>query len=281
MHHVPQLPHEDQFQEHGVGNMLSSTAYDLAWTKYQANLVSHLNRLTTGSKDSGRPTKDLLLSYARTPSKASLFNYASMAWNTHHTMLTLSPDPTPLSESLERRINNSFSSVESLKATFLATANAMFGPGFVWLVKNNNARESNPANDPQLSILATYIAGSPLPGAHYRRQPVDMNTENPQSLTEEAEKSVSMLKTTAGAFGDFSGSVDSRTPLGGANLDIMLGVCTWQHFWMGDFGIDGKMDYLSAWWDSIDWEVVEKNGQFDEIRAREAGLPSMTGRKYR
>lgn len=46
---------------------------------------------------------------------------------------------------------------------------AMFGPGFVWLVKN--------AQSTELRILTTYLAGSPYTAAHWRRQGLDMNTQ--------------------------------------------------------------------------------------------------------
>ncbi|KAL8653659.1 MAG: hypothetical protein Q9226_003758, partial [Calogaya cf. arnoldii] len=49
----------------------------------------------------------------------------------------------------------------------------MFGPGYVWLVKRTQASINESM---KLSILATYNAGSPYPGAHFRQQPVDMNT---------------------------------------------------------------------------------------------------------
>ena len=254
--------------------MLTPTGFDLAWTQYQSHLVSQLNSLTAGTKDGERATKDLLLTYARNPTRASLFNYASMAWNTHHVMTTLSPTPERMSSSLERRVNTSFSSAGSLKATFVATANAMFGPGFVWLIRDNNVRENNPANDPQLSILATYIAGSPLPGAHFRRQPTDMNTENPAD-TPYASGGLSAIRRTAGAFGSHSGSLDSKLGMGGAYLEVMLGVCTWPHFWMGDFGVGGKKAYLEAWWESVDWAVVERNGLFDAGRVSASGLPRL------
>src|SRR5262245_45227519 len=72
-------------------------------------------------------------------------------------------------EELAKNIIESCSSAESLRAEFIATANAMFGPGFVWLVKS--------MEDAKLKILCTYIAGSPYPAAHFRQQPVDMATQ--------------------------------------------------------------------------------------------------------
>lgn len=184
-----------------------------------------------------------------------------MAFNNHHFFTTLNADPPPMSDSLAMRINRSFSSSESLRKQFLATANAMFGPGFVWLVRRRNARNANPANDPELSILCTYLAGSPLPAAHYRKQDVDLNTMN----------SAEALRRHAGIMGPYSGSKDSRFAPGGADLEVMLGVNTWQHVWLRDWGFGSKMAYLEGWWSCIDWDVVEKNAQFEKY-SRLAGL---------
>lgn len=121
----------------------------------------------------------------------------------------------------------------------------MFGPGFVWLVKRNNVRETGAQDLPELTILTTYIAGSPWPLAHYRMQESDTNTS-----------------MQAGSFGSRSGKGERLAP-GGASIEIMMCVNTWQHVWLRDFGFAGKKAFLEHWWDNIDWDVVERNGQFE------------------
>lgn len=203
-----------------------------------------------------------------------------MAWNTHHTLTTLSPSPTPMSETLTSKISASFSSPTSFRSTFLATANSMFGPGFVWLLKSNTAGAAG--NEPTLSILCTYIAGSPLPGAHYRRQDVDMNTQNSDSAAALMSSSSSSI-IRAGSFGASSGSLDARIGRGGSSHEVLLGVCTWQHFWLRDWGVAGKRQYLEAWWESVDWATVERNGVFDAPMLRRkgrVGLPGGLGRRF-
>jgi Fe-Mn family superoxide dismutase len=118
----------------------------------------------------------------------------------------------------------------------------MFGPGFVWLVKRNNRSQ---IGGPELAILTTYIAGSPWPRAHYRAQESDTNTS-----------------LQAGSFGARSGRGEKSAP-GGASIEIMMCVNTWQHVWLRDFGFAGKKQFLGHWWDNIDWDVVERNGQFE------------------
>ena len=95
----------------------------------------------------------------------------------------------------------------------------------------------------ELSILTTYLAGSPLPGAHHRKQDVDHNT-----------------MPAVGMFGPNSlTGRKSNIAYGGADLEILLGVNTWQHVWLRDWGVGGKKRFLEEWWEAIDWDVVEKN----------------------
>ena len=182
-----------------------------------------------------------------------------MAHNNHFFFNSISPTSTSVPPRLLDYMNASFSSVESLRATFLATANAMFGPGFVWLVRKKNATPGD-----ELAILTTYLAGSPYPGAHFRLQPNDMNTQttniSDQSPTEYAAANQYHLRPhgRAGAFGSSS---ESHSPLapGGQDLTPILVVSTWEHVWLRDWGVGGKNNFLSAWWEKIDWGLVEVN----------------------
>ncbi|KAL8916549.1 MAG: hypothetical protein Q9172_006250 [Xanthocarpia lactea] len=242
---------------------------------------------TQKTKDENTKTKDLLIKYARDPNHAALFNYASAAHNNHLFFESLTPDPTPIPSELLTHIDSSFSSLESLRSHFLATADSMFGPGYVWLV-----RRTRPSLNEQmkLSILATYNAGSPYPGAHFRMQPVDMNTTvtgvmaNMSAIeyarmmkgeegTNPKDERVGVYAKgdgtgnpnapytgTAGSFGPYSGTMQKTAP-GGALVEILLGVSTWEHVWLRDWGIAGKRKFLEAWWEKIDWEkVLDRSG---------------------
>ncbi|KAI4158609.1 MAG: hypothetical protein LQ342_007261 [Letrouitia transgressa] len=304
-HNVPALTHEKEFKKHGVKNMLSREGFETAWTDYQSSLVHWLNSKTTGihiplppstqplkpphrklsysqlspgTADENVDTKTLLLKYARQASHAALFNHASAAHNNHIFFSSLTPSPSPSSSNvpppLLSQISASFSSLDSLRATFLATADAMFGPGFVWLVRLHQPR---PAGD-DLAILNTYIAGSPYPDAHFRRQEFDMNTYT-TGITSDLKPGMYAERfggnsgtgsdpvmgqyvrgygtgnMNAGSYGPFSKSADHRAP-GGARLEVLLAVSTWEHVWLRDWGVGGKRGFLEAWWDAVDWEVV-------------------------
>ncbi|TPX22664.1 hypothetical protein DIZ76_014542 [Coccidioides immitis] len=250
VHSVPTLMYDATFRENGVSELLSPEGYDMAWTQYQGMVVDKLNLLTAGTPDESLPAGSLLLKYARDASMASLFNYASMAHNNHFFFNCISPEPVAIPQKLEEAIDESCSSLDSLKAEFLATANAMFGPGFVWLVKVKDTAE--------LKILCTYIAGSPYPGAHFRRQSVDMATQTTGVAGGENPQVASKLATrTFGAMGPYSKS--KVLAPGGADIHPILCVNTWEHVWLRDWGIGGKPGYLEKWWDRINWDEVFQN----------------------
>lgn len=138
----------------------------------------------------------------------------------------------------------------------------MFGPGFVWLVKQTSSSS--------LRILATYIAGSPYPGAHYRAQPVDMATTNTGVHGQMTPEEYARNRTTqslagavgnAGSFGSLSKNARKMAP-GGVELEPILCVNTWEHVWLRDWGVDGKRRYLEAWWEKINWNVVDANAGY-------------------
>lgn len=136
--------------------------------------------------------------------------------------------------------------MDTLRETFIATAEAMFGPGFVWLVQTNDS-----AVPGGLRILPTYIAGSPLSGAHYRRQSHDLNTHNADSYQQ---------LNKVGTFGNAAKQENkAKKPLGGTDIVPLLCVNTWEHVWLHDYGVGGKSAFLRAWWEKIDWDVVRQN----------------------
>jgi Fe-Mn family superoxide dismutase len=166
---------------------------------------------------------------------------------------------------LHELLTRTFSSVDNLKAEMIAAAYSMFGPGYVWLVrtKPHPAKQMND-HDNQFRILTTYLAGSPLQGAHNRLQPVDMNSQNlaavqaaggAKGLTEAEFLRQTQVQNSVGDMGTTSRSRMS-TAFGGVDVVPVLCVNTWQHAWMFDFTIDGKMEFLRRWWDLVNWEKV-------------------------
>ncbi|KAI0195939.1 Manganese/iron superoxide dismutase [Astrocystis sublimbata] len=263
MHSVPVL---DQFsQSNDVPGLLSPLGYSTAWTTYMDHMVKRLNIMTAGTEYENQKPLHILKAAARDPADAATFNYASMVHNNHFFFTQLanlqteheqradalgtpeagaqmSPDER-IPQRLVRVFETHFSSVETLRREFLATALGMFGPGFVWLVKNANSTEHR--------ILATYLAGTPYTAAHWRAQGVDFNTATNDLGTVGAF----MDRTQAGA-GNGGGRFRAQAP-GGTDVVPLLCLNTWEHVWLTDYGVAGKGAYVQNWWDTIDWAKVD------------------------
>jgi Fe-Mn family superoxide dismutase len=204
--------------------------------------------IMAGTEYEGQEPKSLVLEFARDPTKAYAFNIASMAFNNHFFFRGINTNPdvqSQPSQDLTQQIRKDFSSMDTLRETFLATAEAMFGPGFVWLVQTNDSQFGS------LRILPTYLAGSPLSGAHWRRQSHDLNTHNADSY-----QALNKVGTFGAAAKQNTGS---KKPLGGVDVIPLLCVNTWEHVWLQDYGVKGKRAFLEAWWDKIDWELVRQS----------------------
>jgi Fe-Mn family superoxide dismutase len=241
----------DKLESNGIPGLLSPAAFKTAYTDYMGFITSELNHLTAGKPYQNQEVKNLVIEFARDPQRAYEFNLASMAFNNHFFFsgINTQPEPSRPSAELQVRLIEHFSSMETLREEFLTTAEAMFGPGFVWLVQTNTQKAS-------FRILPTYLAGSPLSGAHYRRQPVDQNTQHEPT-------------NTAGSFGPNSSAQKGKPkrPLGGVDVTPLLCVNTWEHVWLQDYvpkhGFAGKRLYLEAWWDKINWSVAEQIATLD------------------
>ncbi|GJC84160.1 37S ribosomal protein S26, mitochondrial [Colletotrichum liriopes] len=238
LHYVPQLAHD--FKQ-GVPGLLSADGYDMAWNQYMTVVLDKLNALIAGTDLEQRDVKQILLASAQDPSQAPIFNHASMAHNTHFFFKHITPDPKPMPESLAAELTHSFSSIETLRREMILTASAMFGPGFVWLVK---------AGHQDYRVLTTYLAGSPYPGAHWRLQGTDMNTVG--------------LGGSANHFFQRNAAAQrpGQKPPGALEAVPLLCLNTWEHTWLRDYGlgvggVGGKKAFAEAWWEVIDWEAVK------------------------
>lgn len=253
-HRLPVLANHQSLQKNGIPGLLSPKAFDIAFTQYHQSLLDELSILTAGSPHENQNPQSLAVEFARDPTKAYYFNLASMAFNNAFFFNGINTDPNVTSapsNDLKEEIVEHFGSLETMKEEVLGSAEAMFGPGFVWVVQDTTAST-------KMRVLTTYLAGSPLAGAHNRRQEHDLNTHNLNSV---------------GSFGTYASKQNvqpdiEKKALGGANIAPLLCVNTWQHVWLPDYGINGKVDYLEAWWNKIDWNVVL---QLARLRQKKGG----------
>jgi Fe-Mn family superoxide dismutase len=210
-----------------------------------------------------------MLSTARDPGMAPIFNYASMIHNNHFFFKHLSTKPVTMPETLRNHLENSFGSIETLRREMIYTATAMFGPGFVWLVKT-----SQPGLPIAFKVLATYAAGSPYPAAHWRKQSTDMNTD--AGGINEAAVQTGKAYLDAAAYGAGKKGTETAEKVvfapGGTNLLPVLCINTWEHVWLWDYGFGvgnrggGKLGYAEKWWNQINWELVQKEADVQRLQ---------------
>ena len=174
-----------------------------------------------------------------------------MARNNHFFFERLHPTGTQPSTSLMKDINESFGSLDTLRTEMVETADAMFGNGFVWLMKDDGQG--------RFRILCTYNAGSPWPKAHYRRQSQDMSNQFLHTGRNAAETDrLNNVQNQVGTFGRHSmPSGQGVPPTDALTGGPVLCVNVWQHMYLRDYGVRGKRAFLNNWWERIDWGMVE------------------------
>ncbi|KAL8370818.1 hypothetical protein RB595_000928 [Gaeumannomyces hyphopodioides] len=274
IHKLRPLKHD--FAEKGIGEeghqFLSPEAVDFAYTQYQTLVLEKLNKLTVGQEDDLSNTPNGLLSLitrtARDPNKAPTFNYASMAHNNEFFFNGLCHKGPPIPQELKQHLVEAFGSIETLRYEFLLTAFAMFGPGYVWLVRT---RHPSTVTE-RFRLMVTYLAGTPYPEAHYRQQRTDMNTGG---NVDEWMASQRAAVAPAGPGGAASRSKLEPAPGGLKGVVPVLCLNTWEHVYLPDYGIltpegkEGKREYIYKWWDHVDWNVVADRANLA------AGTPSL------
>ena len=222
--------------------------------------------------------KDAAILYAHDANHAAAFNYSSMAHNNDFFFKGIHESPSTMSEAMTKAIERNFSSMESFRETMLATADTMFGPGFVWLVGVRDRSRSKAGTNPMggftttgdgtasdLRILVTYLAGSPYAQAHWRKQSQDTMTTDYGVRPNETGSQLVFRNPAFPSFGHtnqqrpsaYKGS--SLLPPGAADVVPLLCVSTWEHAWLPQYGVGGKYSFLERWWDRIEWKTAEEN----------------------
>lgn len=223
------------------------------WSVYMDHLCEQLNLATEGTVDYNLSAIKLAEKYSHSSQHASLFNLASMAVNNHWFFKSLSPVQMKPSPKFLQDIETNFDNLENLRLDLLESADAMFGNGFVWLMKEHATGN--------LRILCTYNAGSPYPGAHHRRQSHEM-------VTQDIASKLARVQNSVGAFGASSRNAELG-PTNALKAEPILCLNMWQQAWLPDYGLRGKQNYIECWWERINWKAVEAAAQ--DVGMRFAG----------
>ncbi|MGI6241443.1 MAG: superoxide dismutase [Candidatus Omnitrophota bacterium] len=142
---LSKLPYEIE----SLTPFLSKETLEYHYGKHHQTYVTNLNKLTDGKPEASKSLEDLI----RT-AKGGIFNNAAQVWN--HTFYWNCLKPQGGGEpsgAIAEAINASFGSFEEFKTFFSNAATALFGSGWVWLVKDE---------DGTLGVESLSNAGNPL-----------------------------------------------------------------------------------------------------------------------
>ncbi|ORX95434.1 manganese and iron superoxide dismutase [Basidiobolus meristosporus CBS 931.73] len=234
LHELTPLPYS---AEQGLKPLFSSRALGVVYAKNQQKLIDRLNTLVAGTEHEDQNVFETMLMTYKQPSKAAIYNYASQAWNTDFFLQTLTAEPRPIKADLKAKIARHFSSFENFQEQFTKAASSIFGSGWTWLVEDERG---------VLRIVNTLNSGNPITTG--RLQQFDANTSSVEETTDPSSDKVSTQKPT-GAY----------APILALNM--------WEHAYVVDFGVDGKEQYIQAFWQSVDWDKVHGRVIRSPVRA--------------
>ena len=144
-HILPDLP----YGKEALSPEISAETLEYHHGKHHKAYVDNLNKLITGTEFEELPLEEII-------KKASggMYNNAAQVWNHTFYWRCLLPDGGgEPGGALGSAIKSEFGSFDGFRDKFTASALALFGSGWVWLVKDAGGK---------LSIESTGNAGNPL-----------------------------------------------------------------------------------------------------------------------
>ncbi len=126
---LPELP----FQMDALEPHISKKTFEFHYGKHHKAYVDILNELIAGTEFEKKSLEDIIVESHNTHHK--IFNNAAQHWNHTFFWNCLSPEKIKPSSHLESLLSIEFGSLADFKKEFSATAQNIFGSGWVWLVK--------------------------------------------------------------------------------------------------------------------------------------------------
>ncbi|MCQ2328721.1 MAG: superoxide dismutase [Paludibacteraceae bacterium] len=150
-----------------VAPMMSAATIETHYTKHAQAYFDNLNRLVPGTEwegASGHTGKKSLDDIAREATTGPIAQNAGQAWN--HVMFFEQFRPSSHakqpSEELLFLIEQSFGSLDGMRAEFKQAATSLFGSGWVWLVMDTSGNTDSVSGEGRLLIRQFYNDDNPL-----------------------------------------------------------------------------------------------------------------------
>jgi Fe-Mn family superoxide dismutase len=146
---LPALPYEENALEPYTSAMTLSFHYG----KHHKAYVDNTNKMIAGTDLENAPLEQIILTAAKDPSKAGLFNNSAQVWNHDFFWKCMKPNGggQPTGE-IARRIQEAFGDYAKFAEQFKTAAVGRFGSGWAWLVEEGGA----------LKVINTLNADTPL-----------------------------------------------------------------------------------------------------------------------
>jgi len=148
-HVLPALP----YAENALEPVISARTLEFHYGKHHKGYVDNLNKAVAGTAYAGQTLEIVIGETAGRIDKTALFNNASQAWNHTFFWNSLRPDgggEPP--DTLKKKIESVFGTVDACKTELATAATAQFGCGWAWLVLDGG----------KLKVVKTGNANSPL-----------------------------------------------------------------------------------------------------------------------
>ncbi|SNX88099.1 related to Superoxide dismutase [Melanopsichium pennsylvanicum] len=254
LHTCPPTP---EVLSKGCAPFLSAPTIKQISQAWQAGLLDLLNQEVRDTEFASSSIVETVIGLSQNRQKVLAFNYASQALNNSFFLSTLAPqdhvrNPTPLPK-LSAAISKSFGSFPEMCLAFSSAAYGMASSGWVWLVTDQNRN---------LGVVPTFGSGTVIvqsrmqQGKHFLLPSInDQSTGSTDGANNISSPSTSErpFRPADSLFGGLG--ISDKV---GKELYPLLNISVHEHAWLNDYGIMGKKEYLTRFWNCVNWDKVEE-----------------------
>jgi Fe-Mn family superoxide dismutase len=235
----------------GCAPFLSASTVKQISQTWQAGLLDLLNQEVRDTQFASSSIVETVIGLAQNREKLLAFNYASQALNNAFFLSSIAPqdklrNPTPLPK-LATAVSKSFGSFPEMCLAFSAAAYGMSSSGWVWLVTDQHRN---------LGIVPTFGAGTVIvqnriqQGKHFAIPSINDQPTNDADRPNSTDRPARPAESLFGALG-----IADKV---GKELYPLLNISVHEHAWLADYGIMGKEEYLTRFWNCVNWDKVEE-----------------------
>lgn len=255
LHTCPPTP---EILSDGCAPFLSGSTVKQISQGWQGGLLDLLNQEVRDTEFASSSIVETVIGLSQNREKVLAFNYASQALNNSFFLSTLAPqdrlrNPTPLPK-LATAVSKSFGSFPEMCLAFSSAAYGMAGSGWVWLVTDQHRN---------LGVVPTYGAGTVIvqnrlqQGKHFLLPSINDQSTGSTDASKASQATNSPADRPNRPADSLFGGLGISDKVG-KELYPLLNISVHEHAWLNDYGIMGKEEYLTRFWNCVNWDKVEE-----------------------